>query len=120
MRLPEPIPQPAKPAKPQPAPPAPSQPPASPAPPPPQLGHMLSPQEQQHYARLTAAALARARALLGKLQKRRLSAEQQAAYDRVLTFIHQAEQLRSRDLVQAASLAERAAVLAADLAASVR
>ena len=120
VRLPEPAPPPAKRPKPQAQPPPAPPEPAPPAPPPPELGQMLSPQEQQHYIRLTEDALARARGLLGKLEARRLGPEQKAAYDRIVVFIRQAEQLRARDLVQAASLAQRAAVLAADLAASVR
>lgn len=121
MRLPGPTPQPAKHPRTQAhPPPATAEPaPSTPAPPP-QLGQILSAQEQQHYTRLTDEALGRARGLVRKLGARRVTAEQQAAYDRILIFIRQAEELRRRDLVQAASLAERAAVLAADLAASVR
>ncbi len=121
VRLPGPVAEPAKPAKSQPAPAASAQtPPPVVAPPVPQLGQILSPEEQQHYSRLTDEALGRTRGLLRQLDARRLTAEQKAAYDRILTFVRQAEQLRQRDLVQAASLAGRAAVLAADLAASVR
>jgi len=122
VRLPGPAPQPATRSKPHPA-PAPPPTPISPEPAPgaaPQLGQLLSLDEQQRYDRLTRRALARTRAFLRELQGRRLTADQKASLDRILAFVQQAEELRSRDLVQASSLAERAAVLARELAASVR
>ena len=122
VRLPGSAPQPATRSKPHPA-PAPPPTPISPEPAPgaaPQLGQLLSLDEQQRYDRLTRRALARTRAFLRELQGRRLTADQKASLDRILAFVQQAEELRSRDLVQASSLAERAAVLARELAASVR
>jgi hypothetical protein len=88
--------------------------------PPPQLGQILSAAEQQRYARITDQALARAKGVLRQLEGRQLTRDQRAGLDRIRTFIGQAEELRNRDLVQASSLAERADLLARDLAASVR
>lgn len=117
IRLPEPAPKPVPQPKPAPVtPPAPPEPPPGPAP---QLGQLLSADEQVRYTRLTDQALARARSALLKIEGRRLTAEQKAALDRVLTFIRQAQELRGRDLVQAAGLAQRADLLARDLAAGV-
>lgn len=122
IRLPAPATQPGTQPRPRPASPPATTPsaPEPPAAPIPQLGQILSAEEQQRYAGMTDQALSRARTLLRPLERRRLTPDQQASLDRVVTFIRQAEELRQRDLVQAASLAERAAVLAADLAASVR
>jgi hypothetical protein len=86
----------------------------------PQLGQLLSPEEQARYSRLTDQSLDRARIALRKLEGRKLTAEQKAGLDRILTFMRQAQELRGRDLVQAAGLAQRADLLARDLAASLR
>ena len=122
VRLPDPTPKPAGSAKP-PRTPAPAAPPPAPEPAPgpaPQLGQLLSPEEQQHYARITDQALARATGTLKQLETKSLTVEQRTRLDRTLAFVRQAQDLRSRDLIQAASLAQRADVLARDLAASVR
>jgi hypothetical protein len=50
---------------------------------------------------------------------RRISKEQQAVVGQVRNFIQQAQKVRSSDLPAAKSLAERAEVLARDLAASL-
>jgi hypothetical protein len=114
--------QPAPPPRTRPSPmPGPAQAAPEPTPvPAPQLGVILSPSEQQRYSKITDQALSRAWTALRRLEGCRLTPEQKARLDRVLTFIRQAQEVRSKDLVQAASLAERAAVLAADLAGSVR
>ena len=58
--------------------------------------------------------------LLGSLKGKHLTRRQQAFMSQVQSFIAQAQETRKMDLAGARSLAERADLLAADLAASVR
>ena len=124
-------PKPAKPTarrrqNPTPAPSAvqsPQQPPAVPPPvlqPTPELGEVLSPEQQQEYNRLIDFRISRAQRNLELLRGRSLSREQQAALTRIQTFIRQTLQARKDDLITARSLAERADVLAQDLENSSR
>jgi len=106
-------------------PPAPPQGPTQPAatPPPaesPQLGDVLTPEQQKQYNSAIDQSLARAQANLGTLQNRQLSQEQQATEAQVRNFIQQAQTTRNTDLAAAKSLAERADVLASDLVASLK
>lgn len=63
--------------------------------------------------------MARARKALGLIEGKPLSNEQQGSVDRVKTFLQQAEQARERDPQTALQLAQRADVLARDLARTV-
>jgi len=64
--------------------------------------------------------LARAQASLNAIGARQLPGDQKAVVDQVRNFIQQAQELRKSDLAAAKSLAERAEVLARDLAARLR
>lgn len=86
----------------------------------PQLAPLLTQQQQQAYNAAVDAAIGRAQANLGRLGNRRLTEEQLATRDRVRAFIQQATEARATDLKVAKSLAERADLLADDLARSLR
>lgn len=110
-----PKPPPAKPARktqpkaqPQPQAPAPPQPTPPPAAELPQLRPVLTAEEQRQLNQLIDARLSRARAALAK-------APDSATARQVRTFIAQCEEARKTDLLRAASLAERADVLAQQL-----
>ena len=126
-----------RPRKPRPASTTPANPPATtpattppatqPAPPqpatpvnPPRLGAILTPEQQREYNNAIDQSLARAQASLGSIANRSLSSEQQTTVEQVQAFVRQAQEARKNDLSAAKSLAERAEVLARDLAASLR
>ena len=109
-------PLPAKPEKAGPAEP----PPAESAENTPQLGQILSPEQRREYQQEVRANLERARRSVAIVRKRNPTPEQQSAMARVETFISQAERAQQTDLILARSLAERAALLAEDLAAGTQ
>ena len=87
----------------------------------PQLGQMLTDRQRHDYEVRIHDALERARANLGKARSRaRLTDPQQHMAAQVETFIAQAEERRKTDLVSSRSLAERADLLARDLAESLQ
>jgi hypothetical protein len=102
------------------------QPPVQPAPPPPeaapaiQLRPILTPTQTQELERTIAERLSRARSILRSLENRRLSRSQVASAGQIRTFIAQAEEARKTDLLRANNMAERAEVLALDLAQQMR
>ncbi len=103
------------------APPAPGPAPApAPAAPAPQLGDILTPDQQREYNTAIDQSLSHAQASLGSIANRQLSKEQQGILGQIRSFIQQAQETRKSDLQGAKSLAERAEVLAGDLAASFR
>jgi len=109
------------PPKPRPVPtPPPGQVQAPPAFPVPQLRPILTPAETQELERTISARISRAEGVLKSIAGRRLSAQQTAVSTQVRTFIRQAEEARKTDLLRANNLAERAEVLASDLAAQLR
>ena len=112
-----PVQHPAAPAGPQPATPAPTAPPAPAAP---QLAIVLTPEQQRQYNSDIDQSLQRAEANLRALSNRQLSAEQQASLEEVRNFVRQAQAARTTDLPAAKRLAERADVLAANIANSMR
>jgi len=120
--LQRPLPPPPKPRVPvsQPAP----QPPPQPAPPPPgpapQLRPILTPSQTQELERAITDRLSRAQGILRSLEGRRLSRSQRESVSLIGTFINQAEEARKADLLRANNLAERAEVLALDLAQQMR
>lgn len=122
--LPPPLPAPPKrssPAGPRAEPPSSEpQPQAPPAAPPPQLKQILTPEQRAALERNINERLARARATLASLRGKALDAQQTTLVEHIQTFIAQAEEARTSDLLRASNLAERADVLARDLAASVR
>lgn len=106
----------APPAAPEPA-PAPETPPAEPVL---QLAPLLSAEQQASYNAAIDAALQRAEANLARLDPRRLNGSQRANFLRARSFVEQARQARATDLRVARSLAERADLLARDLARNFR
>jgi hypothetical protein len=81
---------------------------------------MLSPAQAQEAERMIAERLGRAEGILRSLQNRRLSAEQRDTVVQIRTFISQAREARRTDLLRANNLAERAQVLATDLAEQLK
>jgi hypothetical protein len=100
------------------------QPQAQPAPPPagpaPQLRPILTPSQTQELERTITDRVSRAQGILRSLEGRRLSRSQRASASQISTFIKQAEEARKTDLLRANNLAERAEVLAQDLAQQMR
>jgi hypothetical protein len=92
--------------------------PATPTPAP-KLGDVLTADQQKRFNASVDQSLAHAQASLESVERRQLNKDQQAEVEQVRSFIQQAQGARSSDLAGAKSLAERAEVLARDLAASV-
>lgn len=86
----------------------------------PQLQQLLSPAQQTAYNKAIDQAVERTRTNLNKVQGRSLDAGQKANLERARAFLSQAEETRGSDLATAKNLAERADVLAEDLARSLR
>jgi hypothetical protein len=91
-----------------------------PPPPVPDLGQILTAQQQQEYNQAIDRSIDRAQRNLAALGGRRLNPEQTLAVERIKTFIQQALEARKADLLRAKSLAERADVLAEDLLRSIQ
>ncbi len=94
-------------------------PPSTPAPAP-QLRPILGAQQRQEFEGLIRERVARARQALSAVRGKSLSRSQRTVVGQIETFIRQAEQARSDDLIRAGNLAERADVLAKDLMQSIR
>jgi hypothetical protein len=86
----------------------------------PRLGDILTPQQERQYNTTIDQSLARAQSSLGSVANRQLTKEQQAVVTQIQGFIQQAQATRKSNLPAARSLAERAEVLARDLAGSLR
>jgi hypothetical protein len=86
----------------------------------PQLTQLMSPEEQAAHNRAIDRNVAQAREHLGQVDQRRLNASQRSTFERAQAFIGQAEQTRTTDLATAKALAERALILAEDLARTTR
>src|SRR5580704_2236522 len=121
-------PQPAPAKKPAPSPsatapasnPAPS-PPVSPTPAPapaPKLGDILTPDAQKQYNASIDQSLSHAQTSLNSIGGRQLNKDQRAEVEQIRNFMQQAQTARASDPAGAKSLAERAEVLARDLAAT--
>ncbi|MCC7174549.1 MAG: hypothetical protein IT159_05075 [Bryobacterales bacterium] len=91
-----------------------------PAAPTPQLRPILSAGQKQELERLFNERLKRTQGLLASIGSRQLSAEQNDVVQQIRTFLKQAEESREADLLRANNLAERAEVLAQDLAKRLR
>ena len=87
---------------------------------PPKLGDVLSQDEVRRYSAAIDSSLSRAQASLNAIQNRQLTKDQQAELGQIRNFMQQAQGSRSSDPAGAKSLAQRAEVLARDLAASFR
>jgi hypothetical protein len=96
-------------------------PPPAPPRPPAVLSPQSSPEEERRLTRLTNENLAGAEQLLRRIDRRRLSTDQQATAQTVQSFIDKArEALGANDLSRASLLADKARVLADELSRSVR
>src|SRR5216684_5851481 len=84
------------------------------------LGEMLTPDQERQYNTAMDQSLQRAHANIARVSKRQLSKEQQGIVVQVQSFIEQAQSTRKTNLTAAKSLAERADVLARELARTVR
>jgi hypothetical protein len=94
--------------------------PSDPTPEAPQLGQILSPQEVRQLNADIERSAQVTQSSLQSLSGKNLNAQQQAAASQAQSFLKQAMEIRSSDLPSARSLAQRAEVVARDLAASVR
>jgi hypothetical protein len=81
---------------------------------------MLTPAEREALERAIGERLGRAQSVVASLEGRRLASEDDAVLSQIRTFIGQAEEAKRTDLLRANNLAERAEVLANDLAKRVR
>lgn len=86
----------------------------------PQLGDIVTPAAQRQYNAAIDQSLARAQASLSAIAKRQLTKDQQGLVEQIRNFMQQARATRNSDLPGAKSLAQRAEVLAKDLAGSFR
>jgi len=86
---------------------------------PPRLKQLMSPEEEQAHQKSIDAMLARAEQNLTKVAGLKLTNDQRATLERARSFIQQASESRESDPVTAKSLAERADILASDLAANL-
>ncbi len=86
----------------------------------PQLEQILTAEQQQAYNDEIDRNISRAQRTVAMLNGRRLSGEQQTYLDRIRAFLQQAAEARKSDLFRARNLAERASVLAEDLARNLQ
>jgi hypothetical protein len=111
--------------KPKPAPrrnrvptPAEAEPPPQPAvvvpppPPPPQLTEILTDDRRKQYEDDFSGSVSRAQAVVSRAQGRKLTTRQEEEVQRIKTFLQQAEESKTKDLVTALQLAHRADLLA--------
>ncbi len=90
---------------------------AAPPAPPPKLGDVLTPDERKQYSASIDQSLSHAQTSLNSIAGRQLNKDQQAEVEQIRNFMQQAQGSRGSDPGGAKSLAERAEVLARDLAA---
>lgn len=106
---------------PQPAPPAPVATPASaPAEPEFKLGRAVDADAERTANVEIDRRIRHAMQILDSISGRSLTAEQRSSLAQIRGFIAQAQQMRSTDVVRARSLAERADILSADLASTLK
>jgi hypothetical protein len=84
------------------------------------LGDVLTADEQRQYNNAIDQSLSHAQASLTSVGARQLDKDQQAQAEQIRNFMQQAQSTRNSDPAGAKSLAERAEVLARDLAASLQ
>ena len=89
-------------------------------PPAPQLGEILAPQDKRRLNADIDRAMRNAEASLNSVSGKALNAQQQGAAAQAASFLRQAVEIRDQDLSSARSLAQRAEVIAGDLARSVK
>ncbi|MGA2215792.1 MAG: hypothetical protein ABSH31_21145 [Bryobacteraceae bacterium] len=86
----------------------------------PHLSDIVSPDQQRQFNAAIDQSLSRAEASLAAIGNRQLSKDQLGLVEQIRNFMKQAQAARSSDLPGAKSLAQRAEVLAKDLAGSFR
>ena len=120
-KLPPPAPVKKRPSPAGPRVPATSEPaPSAPSTPAPQLRPMLTQAQRQELERTLRERIGRAQGILTSVTGRNLNRGQRELEGQIRTFIRQAEEARDTDLLRANNLAERAEVLAQDLARRLR
>jgi hypothetical protein len=82
------------------------------------LGDILTPDERKQYNASIDQSLSHAQSSLSSIGSRQLDKDQQAEVEQIRNFMQQAQSKRGSDPAGAKSLAERAEVLARDLAAT--
>jgi hypothetical protein len=87
---------------------------------PPVLAPVLSAAQQDAFNRAIDQAIQQAETGLASVARKQLNATQRANADRARSFVAQAQQTRTTDLVTAKTLADRAVVLAHSLVAELR
>lgn len=92
----------------------------APVPPAPQLGEILAPQDKRRLNADIDRAMRNAEASLNSVSGKALNGQQQGAAAQAASFLRQAVEIRDQDLSSARSLAQRAEVIAGDLARSVK
>jgi hypothetical protein len=85
---------------------------------PPKLGDILTDDERKQYSASIEQSLSHAQTSLNSIGGRQLNKDRQAEIEQIRNFMQQAQATRNSDPAGAKSLAERAEVLARDLAAS--
>jgi predicted solute-binding protein len=85
----------------------------------PQLGPVLTAEQQKEYNGAIDQSLEHAQTSLRAIGNRQLTAEQRASREEIQNFIRQAQATRASDLAGARRLAERAELLARNLERSV-
>jgi len=91
-----------------------------PAAPPPRLGEILTDAQRKQYETDFDRSVTQARAAIGRVPGRTLTAAQRESVDRIRTFLQRAEELKPADLATALQLARRAALLGEDLVKSLQ
>jgi len=86
----------------------------------PRLGDILTAEQERQYNSAVDQSLARTQTSLAAIANRKLTKEQEAVVAQIKSFVQQAQTTRKSNLPAARSLAERADVLARDLAGSLR
>lgn len=86
----------------------------------PQLGEVLSVQQQRDYSREIEDTLSRTRRMLAQITGRNLTERQKEVYGQVQDFLRQVDAAKYNDLVFSRTVALRAEVLTKDLIESIR
>jgi hypothetical protein len=96
--------------------------PASPTPVPttPQLSEILTEDRRRQYEAEFAGYISRAKAVVSRASRRPLSQRQKETMQRIETFLQQAEESKTKDVVTALQLARRADLLGQDLLRTLR
>jgi hypothetical protein len=100
--------------------PEPDEEPVESGPPLPQLGEVLSEQQQRDYSRDIEQSVSRTKQMLDQVRDRNLSGRQLEIYGQIRGFLKQVDGAKKTDLVFSRTVALRAEILARDLVDSVR